>query len=567
MAFSNGLFAQMTFEAYAPVKKVMQGEYFEVSYTLRNADGINFRPPDFSNFRVVQGPSRSVSTSIINGNRSSELTHSYLLEAKEPGTYKINYATIKVGNELVRSNTLSISVTERDMKSLEEIATDANIFVRAIPSTTTAYPGQQILIDYKLYSSVSIDHYSVAAESDYQGFFAQPLRRFRGRTQQEEIGGKTYSTLVFRRVAAFPQVIDTLEISPLRLQVGLSPEGGRDRFNPFGSPMKVSSVSSDPVQIAVNPLPAGSPPSFCGGIGTFEMRTSYDRNTLTTDDALTILLTLSGNGDVKRLEAPIWMENDSFEVYPPSVIDENVFENQGEIIAQKTFEYQLLPLYPGEYDIQPEVAIFNPDSTKFTTLKGTTISLQVSQGSGKRRNIVQEETNDGEALEMRPFRTDASVYQKEKVFLNTTGFWLATLPAPFLLLIAWGMRQMRARRANIDPAELRRSKAAKVAAERLKQAKSYLDQGENRSFFDEVSKASLGFLIDRIGIPPADLKKEVIRQSLEANDVEPDLTDRLLALLQKCEYALFAGQADQSAKEDVYQEAFDVITQLAKKVV
>ncbi|MCB0704695.1 MAG: protein BatD [Saprospiraceae bacterium] len=564
LVFAPGLRAQTTFEAYAPVKQVIQGEYFNVSFTLLNADGSDFKPPKFTGFRIVNGPSRSVSTSIINGDRSSEMTHTYLLEAGDPGTYTIGSATIQVKGKVLRSNTLKIVVNARDQQSLEEIASDAEIFVRAIPSTTQAYPGQQVLIDYKLYSQVSVDHYSIASESEYPGFFAQPMRRFRGRTQVEQIGSKSYTTLVFRRVAVFPQVIDTLEISPIRLQVGLADAQGRNNFNPLISPRQVIALTSEPVKIAVLPLPSGTPESFCGGVGTFELRTDYDRSSLTTDDALTVNLTLIGNGDVKRLEAPAWMNNDSFEVYNPSMVDENIFENQGELLAQRTFEYQLIPRYPGKYTIQPQVAIFSPDSSSYVFLEGSKFSITVAPGSGRpRRQEVEEQAGQNTELVIRPLKTQVPLLTAETPFIQSNTYWILVGLAPFLLFIAWIIRQQRIRISNIDPVALRRSKAMKIAAQRLTVAKTYLDQGANREFFDETSKATLGFLTDRIGIPPASQKKTLIRQALESKGIDGTLIDRLLALLNQCELALFAGQADEGAKQEVYQEALEVLSSLA----
>ena len=80
---------EVKFLASAP-KQVIQGQQFQVVYTLQNAGGDGFRAPDFSGFSVLYGPATSQSTSIswVNGKTSkiSEYTYTYTLRAEKEGT-------------------------------------------------------------------------------------------------------------------------------------------------------------------------------------------------------------------------------------------------------------------------------------------------------------------------------------------------------------------------------------------------------------------------------------------------------------------------------------------------
>ena len=86
LASSFLLAQEATFEAYADAKQVVLNSYFEVTFTLKNGDGSNFRAPSFDNFNVLSGPARSVSTTIINGAVSKELSYSYTLLANLQAT-------------------------------------------------------------------------------------------------------------------------------------------------------------------------------------------------------------------------------------------------------------------------------------------------------------------------------------------------------------------------------------------------------------------------------------------------------------------------------------------------
>ena len=90
---------EVKFLASAP-KQVIQGQQFQVVYTLQNAGGDGFRAPDFSGFSVLYGPATSQSTSIswVNGKTSkiSEYTYTYTLRADKEGSYTFASATIMV---------------------------------------------------------------------------------------------------------------------------------------------------------------------------------------------------------------------------------------------------------------------------------------------------------------------------------------------------------------------------------------------------------------------------------------------------------------------------------------
>ena len=59
-------------------KQVSVGEQFQVSYEL-NADGKDFKAPNFNNFEIIGGPFKSTSSSvqIINGSVSRTNTQTF----------------------------------------------------------------------------------------------------------------------------------------------------------------------------------------------------------------------------------------------------------------------------------------------------------------------------------------------------------------------------------------------------------------------------------------------------------------------------------------------------------
>ena len=107
--FSFFLQAQeVSFEATADARELVENEYMEVTFTLKNAQGTNFQPPKFKGFNVLSGPSRSNRMTIINGQRSQEMGYGYTIQPKQKGSYKIGPASISVGGKTMKTQPISV---------------------------------------------------------------------------------------------------------------------------------------------------------------------------------------------------------------------------------------------------------------------------------------------------------------------------------------------------------------------------------------------------------------------------------------------------------------------------
>ncbi len=73
-------------------------EAFQVSYVLENTNSAKVQNPDFIDFMIVSGPMQSSKMSIINGQRSSSVTYTYILQAKSLGRYELPVLQVETGN-------------------------------------------------------------------------------------------------------------------------------------------------------------------------------------------------------------------------------------------------------------------------------------------------------------------------------------------------------------------------------------------------------------------------------------------------------------------------------------
>ena len=363
------------FEAQADARQVVLSGYFSVTFTLHNAEGTDFQPPNFKDFTVLSGPSYSSSFTLSNGRRKQSKGFSYQLQPKKIGRFTIGTAYIDVNGKKLRTRPIQIEVVKGKNSKAKtradlEAELGSEIFIKAEVKNDEARIGEQIILDYKLYTTRDIESYNLIDESEYAGFFAQDIRRFNGRVIKEVVDGKQFSTKVLKRVALFPQQAGKLTIDPMVMQLYINSESPNQRRSVFFLPkMTPIRVTTDEVQISVKSLPSDMPPTFTGAVGKFNIRASINRTKLTTDDALLLRMDVSGNGDIKQIQAPPLQISNAFEVYDPKVLEENSFENNGEYNVKKTFEYTVLPKEPGSYDFSVAFTYFDTDSLKYITLE------------------------------------------------------------------------------------------------------------------------------------------------------------------------------------------------------
>ncbi|MCB0560558.1 MAG: protein BatD [Lewinellaceae bacterium] len=551
--------AGVSFEAATDARSVVLESYFDVDFTLSNADGSNFQPPPFKDFIVVSGPSSSVQTTMINGQVSKRVGYIYTLKPRRLGRLMIGSATIQVKGRTLRTAPIGIEVVKSQPGAGGE-----DVFIAAEPSTTEAWIGQQIILDYKLYTTVDVESFNILEEADYQGFYARDIRRYDGRIIRETLNGKQYVTKILKRVALFPQQAGSLKISPINVQLGLlKKEEGRRRGFFFTPEVKRVPVSTKSLTIQVSPLPDNPPPSFSGGVGEFGMISTFNRATLTTDDALSLTITINGSGDIKRVQAPALVAPPSFELYDPKVAEESSFESGGGITGKKVFEYLMLPKEAGAFKLQPSFTYFDPDSARYITINPTVYDITVRPGSGRSqsRNPGNE---DGlvKSEDIDVLMPDQALYPQRPPFLGSALFWLLALLPALALGGIIVFKSWRARRADIDPTLLRSRRARKVAQQRLATAQQHLNAGSTRAFYDEVSKAMLGYICDKLHIARSSLSKANLQHRLEQLQLDQSLISRFMATIQTCEMALFAGQDDAAAMQDTYQAAVQVLSDI-----
>lgn len=586
------------FRAQAP-SQVIVGKPFQLTYSV-NQRAKDLQAPEFTDFDYLAGPytSQSSSTSFVNGKRTSsfQLTYTYTLMATKEGTFTIQPAKITVSGEQYTSNGVRITVLPTDEQPTTNSQSAAasrqttnqsaqtssqtsseNIFVRTIVSKTKVHEQEAILLSYKLYFA-GVDVAQLTNNTklpEYTGFLKQDIEQGEIQTELEHYNGRNYQTATLYRTLLYPQHSGDIVIDPatfeavLRVQTRSQVRSIFDDF--FGSYTNVTKALKAPgATIHVAALPAGKPAGFSGGVGRFTMSSAISGTELKTNEAVTIKIDIQGMGNMKLLKTPVVDWPEGFEAYDPKVSNNFKTTTSG-VSGKKEIEYLAIPRASGDYVI-PSIgySYFDIQDNQYKTLRTPEYTLHVTKGAGGDdasqtvvQNFVNKEDVQQFGSDIRYIHSNAD-NGKAKVesglVYGSLAYWLFYL-IPLLIAVVLLIIFRKQIRENADINLVRYKRANKVAQKRLKAAAKLLAEGNKTVFYEEIERAAVSYLSDRLSIPTADLSKDTIAEILHSKNVPDNLIHEVKDVLATAEFARYAPSAD-SQMQTLYDRTTNIINQL-----
>ena len=554
-----GIFGQEAkFYAETDADKIFLNSTVTITYKIENLNASNFTPPVFDWFDVVAGPSRSSSTTIINGKVTKSTAFSYTLLSKKAGQFELKPASIIVDGKEYQTKPVVVEVIERDDASIAS-AGDRDFLVRMELSDTVAYIGQQVVLDYVLYNKVEISNYKLLNEPNYDGFYKTTLNESPRGARREIINGQEYYKRVLKRIALYPQQTGNYTFGPVSVQIGIPEPGARRSFF-FSQRVQYKNDIVPAQSLSVLSVPSGAPKSFSGGVGQFSMQATVNKNQVSTDDAILVEMEIKGDGDIRTVQAPTQTFGKHWEVYDPKLITENVTLEKGRRILYKKFEYLLVPKKPGKLELVPEFTFFDTKKDDFQTLRVRPILINATQGT---RTVTSDNREVVKSIELTPLQEESSPYfYKETYFSSVLHYSIFFVG---LLSIVGFVISKRRRDAinNMDPVLKRQMEARQVALDVLAKSQAHMKAGEDRLFYEEISRALYGFLNDKYQLSAATLSLQELLLGLnEEESVSNAQVEEIKGLLSTCQQAIYAG-GGQEEVQDTYKRSMKLLTSLS----
>jgi len=174
-------------------------DQFQLSITVTGKDSSDAENPrlvKLQGFKVVSGPNIGTQFQWINGRSSSSKSFVYILIPEKEGQFTIDPIEVRVGGKIFKTQPLQVRVTSapgnpspaqprpRALSPFdpfdEEIAPSRgpvgdSVFIKAELDRSSAYPGQQVTLTYKLYTQVSISGIQLQENPTLSGFWVEDI--------------------------------------------------------------------------------------------------------------------------------------------------------------------------------------------------------------------------------------------------------------------------------------------------------------------------------------------------------------------------------------------------------
>lgn len=581
---------------------VAVNEQFNVTFIIEGEKS----PSDFhwsegDDFQLVWGPQKGSSSSIqiINGKRSSshQTTFTYILIPKSTGTFQLPVATAMLSGDKIASSSVSIQVVSDGASASQSSGQGGNgakssgggqtsstgdissgdLFLRLSLSRSEVVIGEPITATLKIYQRVNVVGFENAKLPTFNGFWSQEtFAPTNIEFKRESLDDKIYNTALLRTYVLIPQQSGTITIEPAELVCLVNVRAAQsassslfDRFFQDEYQTIRKRVTTPAVKVKVNPLPAGQPASFGGGVGNFGISARLTTDNLKTHDAASLIITVSGRGNVALLEEPKVNFPPDFEVYDTKTT-ENTDKSNGGTSGSKSFEYPFIPRSHGDFTIDPvEYSYYDVNAGKYVTLRTEPLHVKVAKGKGGDSAPVTTVNSGVERKDVKSLADDIRFIFTGKPNLSGSGsffvgsvfFWvLLALMIVSAAVVYLAFRKVAAMRADVAGTKNRR--ATKMAQKRLKLAGEYLDKSLYTAFYEELHKALIGFVSDKLNMDMSEISKDNIVSALTEGGVSEEQTKAFTDLLDACEFARYSPDGGNEAMRSHYDAALKVISSI-----
>jgi hypothetical protein len=578
------------FIATAEPNVLRVGEQFTINYESNQKIG-DIELPAFNDFQYLGGPSVGQSTQIesTSGKTYSKTTYTYTyyFRAVKEGKFTIAPATARIKNKSIQSNALTIEIVGSGSSGAsaqgQQVQGNANpsgnasddVFVKLTLNKNEAYIGEQIVATVKIFTKLQISGIDQRYKGpDFTGFFTEPIEIPPLRNlERENVNGDIFYTGILQKVLLIPQKTGELIIPPFELDISIRQQVKRKPTNFFDEffepsvqdiPMK---LKSNRMVVKSKSLPAEKPVTFTGAVGSFTLQTSVDKTKVSTNDAVNYKIAVRGTGNYKIVDEPVLNFPPDIEKYDPVIKT----SPESPMAGTKTFEYLLIPHYPGEFTVPPiEFTYFDLKSKQFKTIRSSSHTILVERGegdtllpviSGMAKEDVKLLRSDIQYIKLKTWKPafQGSTLVKDLRFYLL--YLILTLVSGFVL---W-LKRNHIRRTR-DIVLVKNRKANKYARKRLKKAAGMIHTENKNAFYDELLRALWLYLSDKLNIPMADLSKESASVALAAHPVKEETMNKMFEIISACELVRYAPASEAVNAGQLLDDAVKLIVRLQQEL-
>lgn len=535
---------------------------------------------------VIETQGHSQRMTIVNGQRTSEVSVTYVIRPQQAGEFVIPSikAVVDENEEATLPLKLRVKPAGQGQQGQAQQgqgggggktankAQDPDtggVFIERECDGSTPYVGEQVVCTIRIFHRGNLNggQRPGVSSADFRRFSVEGENRY-----QRVVNGQRYAVIELKDVVV-PTKAGKLELPPFVLEARVltwskrgNPldkflgrlGGGVFNFDMSFTEEKQVKLESEPTAFDVKALPEeGKPQGFSGLVGDFELSASLGQSPVKTGETTTVAVTLAGRGLLDTIAEPVLALKDVGKVYPDKPeYKETITAEQG-VQSSKTFRYALVPAKEGSFPLGAvAVPAFSPRLGQYVTLTADVGTLVVQQGDAPEQPLAvgQGPAAPSQAAvsalgeDLLPMHGLDKLKSEQTITRNLAWILITTATSPWLF--SFGLMSLRGlRRRREGSADLRKSRALRAYQEGLSQARALTETGRideavataHRAFRDLI-----GAKIDRHGAALTAKEIEAALVTLAASDSVRAEAARLIGFLEQVE---FGGR--RLAKDDV----------------
>lgn len=476
-------------------------------------------------------------------NQSITITRDYPVRPAKEGDYVIPPIRVTLNNgQQVVSKPLTLKVSKSPLPA--PAGTPEPAFVKLIIPRQQIYLGETIPVNLQCYLCQRADNVQ-RPHLEASGFTTGPVSDYDKPIQQVRYAGQVYSQLIFHAPIS-PAKTGTLTLGPASWSLSLLV--GQPDFWGRYSQSKPVTVSSEPLEIQVLPLPTNNMPAgFSGAIGTFALASfNAGPTNVAVGDPITLKIRISGAGNFNLVtlpqNQPQWGD---FKLYPPASKFEptDALETEG----SKYFEQVVLPQNSSIKELPPILfSFFDPVKKMYQTLATPAVPITVRPTAATPQpTVFSSATQPADApppareiVHIKPAL--GKVVRAEPPLLLRPGFWVLQALGPLLWVGAWVWRRRRDNLAN-NPRLVRQREVARLVRQGLKELPALARANKKDDFYAAVFRLLQEVLGERLDLPASGIT-EIVVESLNDANVDPAALSSARELFKACNQYRYAPE-------------------------
>lgn len=452
------------------------------------------------------------------------------------GTFKFGPAYVKKGNKVYRSNTVTVTIRKENTapvtngneitaKQLRQPA-----FGIIEKSKSVIYEGEPLILNAKVYSIFDPSHLEDYQEYKLDGALDKHdiTTSSRITVREEKIKRNTYYAFEHDKKVIFPIGTGKFTIEPFKLMLRRGMEG--------------VPITSSSTAIEVKPLPGNAPKDFIGGVGLFTVTSSIDQTKLKQGDVFTLIVEVSGYGNLQNISEPKLNLPKGFVVYGDAIVKEDIAFGSRGAEGKITYEYNIQVTKYGEL-VFPETTLsfFDPIKEKYVQISTQSTTLSVQKNAGFKISDNSTTTLvESKGQDIFPFKTTDELSTEHSSIVHSPLFW-AGVTVPVLCGLFLGLFWRKREENEVHVVKKQEKQQAKVGIQNVfSEAEIALMNQDYTNYYGLIEKGlqrSMGLYLrndDSII-----LSKSTILEELRLKNVDAAKITALQQLFTSCEEARY----------------------------